>query len=253
MASSINLEGKIALVTGASRGIGSACAEMLAAHGAKIMLNAVGDEKTLAVKAAELEKKYGQACWSYLADAGDAASVTELYRYLLSKAGRLDVLVANAGVIDDAVLGMITPQQIEHVLSVNVVGALNHMQMASRIMRRNSEGGSIIALSSIIGRVGNSGQTLYGASKAAVIGAVYSAAKELASSQIRVNAIAPGFIQTNMTDTLNEAVRKQHMAGIGMQRIGAPEDVARAALFFASDLSLYVTGQVLGVDGGMIV
>jgi 3-oxoacyl-[acyl-carrier protein] reductase len=254
MAFAIDLNGKVALVTGASRGIGRACADILASQGARVVLNGVHDPELLASTAADLQKRTGQECWAFPADAADAEAVGSLYKELLHRAGRLDILVANAGVIEDARIGMISKAQIEHTLGVNVVGLLNHIQMSARLMGRNkSEGGSIIAMSSIIGRTGNAGQMLYGASKAAIIGAVQSAAKELAIQQIRVNAIAPGFIDTAMTQSLPDTIRAERLESIGMGRIGIPLDVARAVLFLASDLSAYVTGQVLGVDGGMII
>ena len=254
MASTIDLAGKVALVSGASRGIGRACAELLAAHGARVMLNSVRDPDELANIAADLQKRTGCECWAFTADTADADAVGSLYKDLMRRAGRLDILVANAGVMEDGRIGMIAKAQIEHTLGVNVAGLLNHIQMAARLMSRNQTGGgSIIAMSSIIGRMGNAGQMLYGASKAAIIGAVQSAAKELAAQQIRVNAIAPGFIDTAMTQILSAAIREERLKSIGMGRIGTPIDVARAVLFLASDLSAYVTGQVLGVDGGMII
>jgi len=254
MASLIDLSGKVALVTGASRGIGRACAEILAAHGAKVALNAVSDPAALAKQAEELQRRHSQTCWALPADAADASAVTQLYKDLLQKAGRLDILIANAGIMEDALIGMIMPEQIQRTLAVNIGGVLNHIQMAARLMKRNAkDGGSIVAMSSIIGRVGNTGQMLYGASKAAIIGAVLSAAKELASDNIRVNAIAPGFIDTDMTAKLPKDIREKRIANIGMGRIGTPEEVARTALYLASSLSGYVTGQIVGVDGGMIV
>jgi len=254
MASLINLSGKVALVTGASRGIGRACAEILLAHGAKVVLNAVSDPSALKKLAEELAKKYGQTCFAMPADAAKPEAITQLYKDILQEAGRLDILVANAGVMEDALIGMITPQQIEHTLSVNVGGVINHIQMATRLMRRNGkDGGSIVTLSSIIGRTGNIGQTLYGASKAAVMGATLSAAKELAGDNIRVNALAPGFIDTDMTAKLPKGIREKRVASIGMQRIGTADDVARTVLFLASPLSQYVTGQIVGVDGGMVI
>ncbi|MDD5585784.1 MAG: glucose 1-dehydrogenase [Alphaproteobacteria bacterium] len=252
MASLVDLSGKVALVTGASRGIGRATAEILATHGANVVLNAVSNPQGLMDAASDLQSRYGVTCWALPADAAKPEAVTQLYKDALKKAGRLDILVANAGVLEDALIGMIAEEQIEHTLSVNVAGMLRHIQMAARLMRRG-KGGSVIAMSSIIGRFGNTGQMLYGASKAAVIGMVLSAAKELAPDNIRVNAVAPGFIETDMTAQLPAAKRDQLMANVGMKRAGLPEDVAKAVLFLASDLSAYVTGQVLGVDGGMII
>lgn len=252
MTSLINLSGKVALVTGARRGIGLACVELLAAHGASVILNDVHEPDTITALANDLEKRYKRSFWALPADAANDKAVTSLYQTLFQRAKRLDILVANAGVMEDALIGMITPGQIEHTLGVNVTGVINHIQMAARLMKRG-QGGSIVATASIVGRFGNKGQLLYGASKAGVIGAVISAAKELAPSNIRVNAIAPGFIDTAMTQSLPATVRNEMMAAIGMKRIGSPEDVARTVLFLTSDLSSYVTGQVIGVDGGMVI
>lgn len=166
--------------------------------------------------------------------------------------GRLDVLVNNAGVMDDALLGMVNERQMESTFSINIEAVIYHMQYASRLMTRQKQG-SIINVSSIIGRTGNAGQVVYASSKAAVIGATYSAAKELGVHNIRVNAVAPGFIDTDMTKQFSEEVYKQRLSGIKMNRMGRPEEVANTILFLASDLSSYVTGQVIGVDGGMVI
>jgi 3-oxoacyl-[acyl-carrier protein] reductase len=251
MAYPINLSGKVALVTGASRGIGRAVAERLAEAGAAVALNSTTDDSALA---AEIGAMYGVPCWSLPGDVAEAAAVTDLYKQLLQKAGRLDILVANAGILDDARIGMISAASIQKTLAVNVAGVLHHLQMAARLMKRNGpEGGSMIAMSSIIATKGNVGQTLYGASKAALVGMVLSAAKELAPDQIRVNALAPGYIETAMTADLPDSAKAAHLAAIGMGRAGLPADVADAALFLASPLSRYVTGQVIGVDGGMVI
>jgi 3-oxoacyl-[acyl-carrier protein] reductase len=163
---------------------------------------------------------------------------------------RLDVLVNNAGILEDALLGMITPELVDRVLGVNTRAALLVLQGAARLMQR-AKSGSIINMSSIIGVEGNEGQVVYGASKAALVGLTLSAAKELAPAKIRVNAVAPGYIETDMIKHLPAEVHAQRMGQIGMGRIGTPADIANAVLFLASDLSTYVTGQVLGVDGGM--
>ncbi len=162
------------------------------------------------------------------------------------------MLVNNAGILDDALLGMVSDEMIERSFRVNTFGAIHHLQAAARLMQRNNEG-SIVNLSSIIGVVGNEGQTVYAATKSALIGLTKSAAKELAPRRIRVNAVAPGFIDTEMTRALPPEKFEERSAGIKMGRVGTPEDIARSVLFFASDLSRYVTGQVLGVDGGMLV
>jgi 3-oxoacyl-[acyl-carrier protein] reductase len=178
--------------------------------------------------------------------------VKELFQAIFKQYKRLDVLLANAGILDDALLGMVTKSQIDRVFGANVFGLIYSAQYASRLMARGG-GGSIINIASIIGTNGNAGQVVYGGSKAAVLGITKSLAKELASSQIRVNAIAPGFIDTAMTQGLPAAKYSERLESIAMQRIGTPEDVAKAALFLASDLSTYVTGQCIGVDGGMLI
>jgi len=175
-----------------------------------------------------------------------------LVRSAYSEFRRLDIMVNNAGVLRDSLIGMIGSDDIDETLRINLRSVITGTQAASRLMLRNKSG-SIVNIASIIGRFGNKGQLVYGASKAGVIGATYSAAKELAPSGIRVNAIAPGFIDTDMVRSINEDVFAERIRSIAMGRIGSPEDIADAALFFASDLSRYVTGQVLGVDGGMLI
>ena len=252
MASILNLEGKIAFVTGSTRGIGWASARMLAAHGAQVILNGLSDEALLRQRMDELQAETGREADGYLFDVGSPDAVKECYAAIFKKHKRLDILVNNAGLLEDSLLGMVTPQNIEKIFHVNVQGVILNMQYGSRLMARNKSG-SIINLSSIIGRQGNAGQVVYGGSKAAVIGITTSAAKELAATNIRVNAIAPGFIETDMVRGLPPAKFEERLQSIKMQRIGTPEDIAKAVLFFASDLSTYVTGQVLGVDGGMLI
>jgi 3-oxoacyl-[acyl-carrier protein] reductase len=161
-------------------------------------------------------------------------------------------LVNNAGILDDALIGMISEESIDNTLNTNVKGVINFTQAAARLMER-SGGGSIINVASIIGRYGNRGQVVYGASKAAVIGATLSSSKELAGKNIRVNAVAPGYIATDMIKNIDPAIDAIRRASIGMGRVGLPQDVANANLFLASDLSSYITGQTIGVDGAMLV
>ncbi len=251
MASQRMIEGRIALVTGASRGIGAAIARAFAAQGADLALSA-RDGEALEALAAEIKAAHGREPLIHTGDVTDSASVQALYKDIFKCFGRLDVLAANAGILADGLIGMIREEDAHAILNVNVMGVLNHLQSAARLMRRN-KGGSIILTSSIIGRVGNKGQAAYAASKAAVLGLMMSAAKELGPDGIRVNAIAPGFIETDMTAHLSPQVREERLKGIALPRTGTPEDVADVVLFLASDLSRYVSGQVIGVDGCMVI
>ena len=245
------LSGKSALITGAGRGIGRAMAERFAAEGATLFLAVRNIEQGM-VLAGELQAKHGIDCHALSCDVADADSVKTLFRELFSHSKTLDVLVNNAGVLDDALIGMVTPAQVERTFASNSFSVLYCSQYAARMMQR-AGGGSIINLASIIGRVGNAGQAVYGGSKAAVIGITQSLAKELAPQQIRVNAIAPGFIDTDMAHSLPDDKFQLRLQSIAMGRIGSADEVAKVALFLASELSSYVTGQVIGVDGGMLI
>lgn len=245
------LKDKVAFITGASRGIGRATAEVFAREGAILILNG-RDEARLTAFKEELVTKYSSQVYVAPYDVTDTNAIKQTFQQIKKQFGKLDVLVNNAGILDDALLGMISEQSVKQTFSVNIESMIYHMQLASRLMVRQ-KGGSIINVSSIIGRTGNAGQVVYGASKSAVIGATYSAAKELGSHAIRVNAVAPGFIDTDMTKQISTEKYNKRLSEITMQRIGQPEEVANTILFLASDLSSYVTGQVLGVDGGMII
>jgi 3-oxoacyl-[acyl-carrier protein] reductase len=245
------LEGKIALITGSARGIGRATALRFAENGATVILNSRSAER-LEQLAATIRETHSVECVAHAYDVADPAGAKQCFADIFRRFKRLDVLVNNAGILRDALLGMIPEELIQSTLSVNTAGAIYHLQEAARLMGRNRSG-SIINVSSIIGRTGNAGQTVYAASKAALIGLTYAAAKELAPKNIRVNAVAPGFIETDMVKQLAQSIVEERVRSVKMGRIGQPEEVADTILFLASNLSAYVTGQVIGVDGGMLI
>ncbi len=245
------LKGKTALITGSTRGIGRAIAEQYAKNGATLILNAKNKEN-ISQFAKELRERYEVSVDIILFDVSDYNEVKIAFKELFKTTKKLDILVNNAGILDDALIGMITHNQIERTFGINTFGVLYVTQYAVKLMNRN-KAGTIINISSIIGTNGNEGQAVYSGSKAAVIGITKSLAKELASSNIRVNAIAPGFINTDMIKGLPKNKYQERLDSIKMGKVGKPEDIANTALYLASDLSSYVTGQVIGVDGGMLI
>lgn len=243
------LAGKVALVTGASRGIGKAIACKLAREGAKVIINYNGSkEKAEAVKS-EIEAAGGQA-EVYQCDVSDYTACETFIQTVIKEEGSLDILVNNAGITKDGLLMKMSEEDFDKVLDTNLKGAFNTIRFASRQMLRQ-KGGRIINMSSVVGVSGNAGQANYAASKAGVIGLTKAAARELASRGITVNTIAPGFIETDMTDVLSDKVKEASEAQIPLGHFGKPEDVAAAAAFLASEEAGYITGQVLHVDGGM--
>lgn len=246
------LKDKVAVITGAARGIGLATAVAFARAGATVVL-AGRDASSLEAACATVRATVPDALLDIaVCDVAVAESVRDCFQSVLRKHKRLHVLVNNAGILEDALIGMATPKQIERTFAVNTFGPLYCSQYASRLMAR-SGGGSIINVASIMGVSGSAGLSVYSGSKAAVIGITKSLAKELAPNAIRVNAIAPGFIETDMAAAITPEKYQERLASIKMGRAGSPQEVANVALFLASDLSGYVTGQVLGVDGGMVV
>src|SRR5271155_5303947 len=247
----IDLSGRVAVVTGASRGIGRAAAEGLLQAGCSVILNARPSNEASA-SFAELEAAYPDRVTTVYGSVAESATATAIAQSVMARHKRLDILVNNAGILRDKLIGMISDAEINELFDVNIIGLIKITQLAARLMSRRKSG-SIINSSSIVGRRGNSGQTVYSATKAAVIGATFSAAKELAPMNIRVNAVAPGLIQTSMIEAIPDDKRKSLESQISMGRVGSSQDVANTILFLASDLSSYVTGQVIGVDGGLIV
>ncbi|MBQ9285781.1 MAG: 3-oxoacyl-[Bacteroidaceae bacterium] len=240
------LEGKTALITGAARGIGKAIALKFAAEGANIAFTDLAvNEETQAEIAA-----LGVKCKSYARNAADFAETEELVKQVKEDFGTIDVLVNNAGITKDGLMLRMTEQQWDAVIGVNLKSAFNFIHACVPVMMRQ-RGGSIINMASVVGVHGNAGQANYAASKAGMIALAKSIAQEMGPKGIRANAIAPGFIETAMTAQLPEAVREDWMKKIPLRRGGKPEDVADVALFLASDLSSYVSGQVIQIDGGM--
>jgi 3-oxoacyl-[acyl-carrier protein] reductase len=242
------LDGKIAVVTGASRGIGRAIAAELAGAGADLALCARSAEG-LAETAAGLEAS-GRRVSCIPMDVASAASVDAGMAAILEQFGRIDILVCNAGITRDTLLVRMSEAQWDEVVDTNLKGAFFLMKAVAKPMMKQ-RAGSIVVVSSVVGLMGNAGQSNYAASKAGLIGLVKSVARELASRGVRVNAVAPGFVETAMTAGFSEDMRKTLLAGIPLGRFGTPEDIARVALFLSGDDASYITGQVVNVSGGM--
>ena len=243
------LKGKTALITGAARGIGKAIALKFAEEGADIAFtDLVIDENGKATEA-EIAAK-GVKAKGYASNAADYAQTEEVVKQIHADFGRIDILVNNAGITKDGLMLRMTEQQWDAVINVNLKSAFNFIHACTPIMMRQ-RGGSIINMSSVVGVHGNAGQCNYAASKAGLIALAKSIGQEMGSRGVRVNAIAPGFIETAMTAQLSEDIRKEWIAKIPLRRGGTVDDIANVATFLASDLSSYVTGQVIQVDGGM--
>jgi len=244
------LQGKTALITGASRGIGHAIASKFAASGANIVCTHLAhDEQSLAL--AEEFSAMGGKVSVYRSDAADFVAVENLVQEVVREFGGLDVLVNNAGITRDNLLLRMDEQAWDEVLRVNLKSCFNTVKAATKIFLKQRSG-AIINISSVVGIKGNAGQANYAASKAGIIGLTKSVALELGARNIRSNAIAPGFIETAMTQDLTTDVAQDWTKAIPLRRVGLPEDVANCALFLASDASSYITGQVIQVDGGML-
>ncbi|WP_339712897.1 3-oxoacyl-[acyl-carrier-protein] reductase [uncultured Kriegella sp.] len=244
------LEDKNVIITGASRGIGRGIAEIFADHGANVAFTYSSSEKP----ALELEKalvQKGVKAKAYKSNAASFAESEKLVAEILADFGGIDVLINNAGITKDNLLMRMSEEDFDTVIEINLKSIFNMTKAVQRTLLKQRKG-SIINMSSVVGVKGNAGQTNYAASKAGMIGFTKSVALELGSRNIRCNAIAPGFIETEMTGKLDEKTVQGWREAIPLKRGGTPEDIANACLFFASDLSAYVTGQVLNVDGGML-
>lgn len=244
------LENKVALITGATRGIGRGIALKFAENGCNVAFTYVSSES----KAIELENeliKFGVKAKGFKADAADFSMAEKVVDEIIKEWGNIDILVNNAGITRDGLLLRMTEQQFDEVIRANLKSVFNYTKAVQKIMLKNRKG-SIINISSVVGVKGNAGQANYAASKAGIIGFTKSVALELGSRNIRCNAIAPGFIETEMTHALDEKTIQQWRESIPLKRGGTPEDIANACLFLASEMSSYITGQCINVCGGML-
>ena len=242
------LKGKVALITGGSRGIGKAIALLFASQGATVALNYSSSQHEANAIVKEIEEMGGKAI-AIGANVAIGDDAKAMIKEVVSTYGTLDILVNNAGITKDMLLLRMSEKEFDDVIDVNLKGVFNCTKHASRVMMK--KGGSIINMSSISGVIGNIGQSNYSASKSGVIGFTKSVAREFASKNLRVNAIAPGFIKTDMTESLSDGIKGDLVRNIPMGRMGDAEEIANVALFLASDLSSYITGQVIDVNGGM--
>ena len=243
------LEGKVAIITGASRGIGSGIAKVFAQNGANVAFTYSSSAESALALENELNA-LGIKSKGYKSNAADFNEAQKLVDDVMADFGNIDILINNAGITKDNLLMRMSEEDFDAVMNINLKSVFNMTKAVQKIMLKNRKG-SIVNMSSVVGVKGNAGQANYAASKAGMIGFTKSIALELGSRNIRCNAIAPGFIETEMTEVLDQKVVEEWRNGIPLKRGGQPEDVANACLFLASDLSSYVTGQVLSVDGGL--
>jgi len=246
------LNGKSALITGATRGIGKGIAETFAKNGCNIAFTFASSVEKAKAFEAELTEKYGVKAKGYQSNAADFTQSEKLAKNVIADFDRIDILINNAGITRDGLMLRMSEEQWDEVINTNLKSAFNLTKSFLRHFMGN-KAGSIINMTSVVGVTGNAGQANYAASKAGMIGFTKSIAKELGSRNIRCNAVAPGFIETEMTEALDAEVRKGWTDTIPLKRGGSPEDVANTCLFLASDLSAYITGQTLSVCGGMLM
>ena len=245
-----NLTDKVAIVTGASRGIGEAIAKQLSSCGAKIILIARNSDQLVAVKETIISN--GGIAESIAGDVSNLNSISEIVTNTIDKWGRIDILVNNAGIVRDNIIMRMKEDDWDSVMNINLKGCFNGIKSVARPMIKN-KAGRIINITSVVGQIGNAGQSNYAASKAGIMGLTKSMAKELGSRNITVNAVAPGYITTDMTNELNDEVKEQLKSSIPLGRLGTPDDVANLVCFLASDEAGYITGQTFNVDGGMVM
>lgn len=245
------LEGKVALVTGASRGIGKAIALLLAENGADVAVNFAGSTAAAEAVAAEIEKM-GRKAILVQGDVSQTEVCAEMVDKVVKELGHIDILVNNAGITRDTLLLRMKEEDWDAVLNTNLKGVFNCTKAAVKYMAKQRNG-AIVNISSVVALMGNAGQANYAAAKAGILGFTRSVAKEMAARGIRVNAVTPGFIKTDMTSVLSEKVVAAMEASIPLARLGEPEDIAKAVLFLVSDNAAYITGQTLHVDGGMVM
>ena len=249
MAVSFALSGKVALVTGGSQGIGESIAKALATHGAHIVVAARNEEKAAAVARRIAEE--GGSAEAIRLDVSDPASVSAAFKSVVERHGKLDVLVNNAGITDDGLILRMSKDSWDKVLATDLTGVFLCAQEAAKTMIKKKVAGRIVNITSVVGLMGNAGQTNYAAAKAGVVGFTKALAREIGSRGITVNAVAPGYIETSMTDVLNEEQRKGLVGEIVLGRLGTGDDVAGAVVYLASDAAAYVTGTCLNVSGGL--
>jgi 3-oxoacyl-[acyl-carrier protein] reductase len=251
MALSFSLEGKVALVTGGSQGIGESIAKALGAAGAHVVVAARGEEKAAAV--AEAIAAAGGKAEALRLDVCDPASVSAAFKAVALRHGKLDVLVNNAGITDDGLILRMSKESWDRVIATDLTGVFLCAQEAAKVMLKKRVPGRIVNITSVVGLMGNAGQTNYAAAKAGVVGFTKALAREIGSRGITVNAVAPGYVETSMTDVLHEDQKKALVGQIVLGRLGTADDIAAAVVYLASDAAAYVTGTCLNVSGGLYI